>query len=41
MKRPLLKCAVTILFLSALALCQNVASFEKRVTVKQLANGLT
>jgi predicted Zn-dependent peptidase len=41
MKHPILKCAFSILLLSALALSQNVASFEKRVTVKQLANGLT
>ena len=41
MKHPILKCVFSILLLSALALSQDVASFEKRVTVKQLANGLT
>src|SRR5215469_9347666 len=41
MKHPILKCAFSILLLAALALSQDVASFEKRVTVKQLANGLT
>src|SRR5262249_33870147 len=41
MKHPILKHALTILLLSALALSQDVASFEKRVTVKKLANGLT
>jgi len=41
MKRPIVKCAFTILLLSALAISQDVASFEKRVTVKKLANGLT
>ena len=33
--------ALLLLFLSAIALAQDVASFEKRVTVKKLANGLT
>src|SRR5262249_39835009 len=41
MKHPILKHALTILLLPALALSQDVASFEKRVTVKKLANGLT
>ncbi len=30
-----------VLILSALALAQDVASFEKRVTLKKLPNGLT
>ena len=41
MKHRVLKLAVFLLFLSALALAQNVASFEKRITVKKLPNGLT
>jgi len=41
MKHPILKCAFSILLLSVLSLSQDVASFEKRVTVKQLPNGLT
>jgi len=36
-----LKGAVLLLLLSAAALAQDVASFQKRVTVKKLANGLT
>ncbi len=32
---------LTIVFLSAIALAQDVASFEKRITVKKLPNGLT
>ena len=41
MKHRTLKIAVFFFFLSAFALAQDVASFEKRVTVKKLANGLT
>jgi predicted Zn-dependent peptidase len=41
MKNRTLKTAVLFLLLSALALAQNVASFEKRITVKKLPNGLT
>ena len=41
MKRRILKTAVLVLLLSAFALAQDVASFEKRVTVKKLDNGLT
>ena len=41
MKYSSLKSALLVLLLSAVALAQNVASFEKRVTVKKLANGLT
>ena len=41
MKHSCLKSAFLLLFLSAVALAQDVASFEKRVTVKKLANGLT
>ncbi len=41
MKRRTLKTAVLLLLLSAIALAQNVASFEKRITVKKLPNGLT
>jgi predicted Zn-dependent peptidase len=40
MKRSLQSLAV-ILLLAALAAAQDVASFEKRITVKKLANGLT
>ena len=36
-----LKIACAVLLLSALVAAQDVASFEKRVTVKKLANGLT
>ena len=36
-----LKCGIAFILLSAVALAQDVASFEKRVTVKKLANGLT
>src|SRR5712664_3947880 len=36
-----LKAAAFFLLLSALAAAQDVASFEKRITVKKLANGLT
>jgi predicted Zn-dependent peptidase len=41
MKSRSLKTAVIVLILSAFALAQDVASFEKRVAVKKLANGLT
>ncbi len=40
MQQPVLKVAVLFVFASV-ALAQNVASFEKRITVKHLANGLT
>ncbi len=41
MKHRTLKFAVLFLLLSAIALAQNVASFEKRIQVKTLPNGLT
>jgi len=41
MKHRALKAAAFLLLLSALAAAQDVASFEKRITVKKLANGLT
>jgi predicted Zn-dependent peptidase len=41
MKHRILKLAVFFFLLSAVALAQNVASFEKRITVKKLPNGLT
>jgi predicted Zn-dependent peptidase len=41
MKRQALKAAVLLLLLSALAAAQDIASFEKRITVKKLPNGLT
>jgi predicted Zn-dependent peptidase len=41
MKGLLLKLTCLICLLSALALAQDAASFEKRVTVKKLPNGLT
>ena len=41
MKVRILKIASLVLIITALALAQDVASFEKRVTVKKLANGLT
>ena len=41
MKHRSLKIAFLFLFLSAVALAQDVASFEKRITVKTLPNGLT
>ena len=40
MKR-ILRISFVLLLLSALAVAQDVASFEKRVTVKKLPNGLT
>jgi predicted Zn-dependent peptidase len=41
MKHRILTALVLILFLTALAAAQDVASFEKRITVKKLPNGLT
>ncbi len=41
MKRYLLRSTVFVLFLISIAAAQDVASFEKRITVKKLANGLT
>src|ERR1700740_2683561 len=41
MKRCILKGAFSILLLSAIALAQDLVSFEKRITVKKLPNGLT
>jgi len=41
MKLPVLKSLPLILFLACLATAQDVASFEKRITVKTLPNGLT
>src|SRR6267154_497902 len=41
MKSRLLKALVPALLLSALAAAQDVSSFEKRITVKKLDNGLT
>src|ERR1700733_9498656 len=41
MKHHTLKTALVMLLLSAIALGQDVASFEKRITVKKLPNGLT
>jgi predicted Zn-dependent peptidase len=41
MKHRLLWPLALLLFLAALAPAQDVASFEKRITVKKLANGLT
>jgi len=41
MKRSLLRTAVFVILLSALALAQDVASFSKRIQVKKLDNGLT
>jgi predicted Zn-dependent peptidase len=41
MKRPLLRPLALVLLLSTLAVAQDVASFEKRITVKKLPNGLT
>jgi predicted Zn-dependent peptidase len=41
MKHITLKTALVLLLLSAVALAQDVASFEKRITVKKLPNGLT
>lgn len=41
MKARLLKLTVFLLFAAAIASAQDVASFEKRITVKKLDNGLT
>jgi predicted Zn-dependent peptidase len=41
MKHRALNAALSILVLAALAAAQDVASFEKRITVKKLPNGLT
>ena len=41
MKRSIVKTAFSLLLLSALVPAQDLASFEKRVTVKKLPNGLT
>ncbi len=41
MKSRTLKLSILILLLTILSAAQDVASFEKRITVKQLDNGLT
>jgi predicted Zn-dependent peptidase len=41
MKQRTLNIAFFLFLFSAIALAQNVASFEKRITVKKLPNGLT
>jgi predicted Zn-dependent peptidase len=41
MKHRTLRIAIFFLLLSSFALAQDVASFEKRITVKKLPNGLT
>jgi predicted Zn-dependent peptidase len=41
MKHRALKAVFTLFILTALAAAQDVASFEKRITVKKLPNGLT
>jgi predicted Zn-dependent peptidase len=41
MKHLTLRTAVVLFLLSGFALAQDVASFEKRITVKKLPNGLT
>ena len=41
MKHRILKAAVLLLVLAGLSAAQVVASFEKRITVKKLPNGLT
>jgi hypothetical protein len=41
MKRPTINVLIATLLLCALAAAQDIASFEKRVTVKKLDNGLT
>src|SRR5450432_712045 len=41
MKSRLLKALVPALLLSVLVAAQDIASFEKRITVKTLDNGLT
>src|ERR1700730_10879987 len=37
----IMKTVLVLLLVSAVALAQNLASFEKRITVKKLPNGLT
>jgi predicted Zn-dependent peptidase len=41
MKQVAVRVSVLILFLIAVAAAQDVASFEKRTTVKMLPNGMT
>jgi len=41
MKHLNLKTVILVFVLSAISLAQDVASFEKRITVKKLPNGLT
>jgi predicted Zn-dependent peptidase len=41
MKSRILKLSIMILLLTILSAAQDVASFESRITVKQLDNGLT
>src|ERR1700740_2534151 len=41
MKHLTLRTAIVLFLLSSFALAQDVASFEKRITVKKLSNGLT
>src|SRR4030081_1040366 len=41
MKSRMLKLSILILLLTILSAAQDVASFEKRITVKKLDNGLT
>ena len=41
MKHRALKAAISVLIFTALAAAQDIASFEKRITVKKLPNGLT
>jgi predicted Zn-dependent peptidase len=41
MKNRILRGSAILLLLAAIAAAQDVASFEKRITVKKLANGLT
>src|SRR4030088_3114007 len=41
MKRQAFKVAGLLLLLSAFAAAQDIASFERRITVKKLPNGLT
>ncbi len=40
-RRHIMKAALVFLLLSAIAMAQDLASFEKRITVKKLPNGLT
>jgi predicted Zn-dependent peptidase len=41
MRRRIMQLLVLVSFLASMAAAQDVASFEKRITVKKLANGLT